>query len=402
MTEPQQPEPRIGETRAYWTHKVDSFPGPVAQFRMAQLIDLDDRLYETARVVYRFMLGWYHDGHGDALISQRHVAKVMKQRAPEGATVPSRNAVQRAILALMEAGWVVRSFQGRGRGRGASRYVPVANVLDLAAQGKFPELAHANGPVELARSIGPHVAHANGPVEAELAHANGPKTHIHDPRTDAGTCIVKPVSAATGDGAEGAAPGVGFDDAFLAYGNLGTYTTALAAWGEIDFGRHPVEHIIARAKSWKDSARQGAKRMPFEKWLRQKRYVEADRRTRPAPAPTEPPIPANDNHPAEEFALPPKPIVTHRGRIDSAEIINEERGSAIRMTIAGRAVEVHYEHADSEVQRKGQAELSTLSDIAGAQIERPEQLVGLSVRWEEMSNGTRRWAPGDSEMRTRA
>src|SRR5688572_25826624 len=128
-------QPNVGESPLFWTHKVDAFPSPVAQFRMAQLIDFDDRLYETARIVYRFLVGWYHDEHGDALLSQRHVAKVMKQRAPEGSVVPSRNAVQRAIIALMDTGWVVRTFQGRGKGKGASRYVPVINALELAAQG---------------------------------------------------------------------------------------------------------------------------------------------------------------------------------------------------------------------------------------------------------------------------
>ena len=189
MTE-KQLELKVGEDRRYWTHKVKPFPEPVAQFRMAQLIDFDDRLYETARVVYRFLVGWYHHDHGDALLSQRHVAKVMKQRAPDGASVPSRNAVQRAILALLETGWVVRTAKGRGRKKTASRYIPVINVLELAEQGKFPELAHAIGPdeddAELAHANGPvssELAHDNGPVDAKLAHAIGPKTLLPDPTT---------------------------------------------------------------------------------------------------------------------------------------------------------------------------------------------------------------------------
>src|SRR5690606_39465258 len=68
--------------------------------------------------------------------------------SPEGAVVLSRSAVNRAILALMETGWVVRTFKGRGKGKGASRYVPVLNVLELAAHGKFPEPSHSIGTVE--------------------------------------------------------------------------------------------------------------------------------------------------------------------------------------------------------------------------------------------------------------
>ncbi|MER8913730.1 hypothetical protein NKI32_07810 [Mesorhizobium sp. M0761] len=282
-----KPEQKIGESRAYWTHKVDAFPSPVAQFRMAQLIDLDNRLYETARIVYRFLVGWYHDEHGDALLSQRHVAKAMKQRAPEGATVPSRNAVQRAIIALMDTGWVVRTFQGRGKGKGASRYVPVVNVLDLAAQGRFPELAHANGPVDIqdepAHANGPPVAHATGPVDAEPAHATGPKTLLPDPLRDAGkvgrvsTAPSAPPAACLSAATAGT---VGFEKVWLAYGKLGNKTSAREAFAVIV--NPNVEHIAARAASWAASAKPGTKRLPLQKWLAAEKYDEADRMVTPA------------------------------------------------------------------------------------------------------------------------
>ncbi|TIV73082.1 MAG: hypothetical protein E5V89_02245, partial [Mesorhizobium sp.] len=268
-----QPE-AIASSRAYWTHKVDAFPGPVAQFRMAQLIDLDERLYETARIVYRFLVGWYHDDHGDALLSQRHVAKVMKQRAPEGAAVPSRNAVQRAIIALMETGWVVRTFQGRGKGKGASRYVPVVNVLELAAQGKFPEPAHSNGPVdgqdELAHDNGPLVAHATGPVDSELAQFGGPKTRLPDPPKGAGTGSINDVSPAGGPAAVAPAAAEGFERIWKAYGKLGNKTAAREAFAAIV--NSDVEHIVARATSWAASAKPGQKRMPLERWHASEKY----------------------------------------------------------------------------------------------------------------------------------
>jgi len=270
---------KIGESRAYWTHNVKTFPEPVAQFRMAQLIDFDDRLYETARVVYRFMVGWYHGGHGDALLSQRYVAKVMKQRAPAGAMVPSRNAVQRAIIALMDTGWVVRTFQGRGKGKGASRYVPVLNVLELAAQGKFPKPAHATGPVEPAHANGPLVARTNGPVDGEPAHVGGPKTLIHDPRKDAGTSISSTVSAAPpADGLTATAAAAGFERIWVVYGKLGSKKASRAAFEAIE--NPDVELIVERAASWAASAKPGQRRMPLEKWLAQEKWDEADRKTK--------------------------------------------------------------------------------------------------------------------------
>lgn len=271
MTKPQAE--KTGETPTYWTHGVDAYPSPVAQFRMAQLIDFDDRLYETARLVYRFMVGWYHDGHGDALLSQRHVAKVMKQRAPAGAAVPSRNAVQRAIIALMETGWVVRSYQGRGKGKGASRYVPVFNVLDLAAQGKFPEPAHNTGPVEPAHANGPLVARANGPVDAEPARVDGPKTLLPDPVTKTRVQVDIDNSVPVAGGPLAAAPD-GFERLFSAYDHSDSdKRRARIAFNDIDPNAAELERMISAAASWKSTAT--GKRMSLERWLTEKRWLSA-------------------------------------------------------------------------------------------------------------------------------
>jgi hypothetical protein len=209
---------------------------------MAQLVDYDDRLYETARVVYRFMVGWYHDDHGDALLSQRHVAKVMKQRSPDGATVPSRNAVQRAIIALLETGWVVRSFQGRGKGRGASRYIPVVNVLELAAQGKFPEPAHSNGPVE-------------------LAHNNGTGKEDND-------CLA-PMAGLTA----AMAPQGGIDELYAVYGVRKEFAAAKVAYEQLAPSQKLHAEMVASAKAWRTAAG-GIERMHLARWIREERFRE--------------------------------------------------------------------------------------------------------------------------------
>lgn len=276
---------KTAESRAYWTHGVDAFPGPVAQFRMAQLIDLDDRLYENARVVYRFLIGWYHDGHGDALLSMRHVSKVMRARAPDGVAVLSHSVVQRAVSALLDTGWVVRTHKGRGKGKGASRFMPVLNVLELAGQGKFPEPSHSGGTVdgtaELSRSNGTVVSRTNGTVEPELSRSNGPKTQLLDPVIEPGTGNCNDVAGAAA--ADGLAPTAraGFERIWVAYDRLGNKAAARAEFD--DLVNPDVDHIADRAASWAASARPGQKRMPLEKWLAAEKYDEADRRVEPKP-----------------------------------------------------------------------------------------------------------------------
>lgn len=344
------PEANIGESRSYWTHNVDAFPSPVAQFRMAQLVDFDSRLYDTARTVYRFMVGWYMDDKGDALLSQRHVAKVMKQRAPEGAIIPSRNAVQRAILALMETGWVVRTFAGRGRSKASrSRYVPVANVLELASQGKFPVVAHANGPVEgsdeLAHANGPQLAHANGPINAKPAHMAGHQTLLRDPGTDPGTSNSNAVAGPHAAGGLAPPTAAGFEKVWLAYGKLGSKSAAREAWAAIP--DPDVDHIIARAQSWAASARPGQKRMPLERWLALEKFDEADRRVEPKPKrmpKTAFPKAANSNQPVR--------VVGGRTNLGTGEHLAEIIG------------------ADYADQPNGAAEIKVMLKLAGNGEER--------------------------------
>ncbi|UFW82872.1 hypothetical protein BjapCC829_23065 [Bradyrhizobium barranii] len=274
-------QPKIADTPAYWTHKIGDPTGPVAIGRMSQLVDFDPRLSETARLVYRFLINWYHHEHGDALLSQRHVATVMKKRAPDGAECPSRSAVSRAIILLLETGWVARTYRGRGRNKSASRYIPVFNVLDLAEQGRFPELAQQvgqfddpqNRPTKRA-TTGP----SGGPVHASTGPAGGPKTHIPDPGTDPRTGMYK-VSASGPDAEAPAVAGIGFERIWRAYGRYGNKQASKQAFEAI--ASPDVDHIASRATAWAASAKSGQRRMPLEKWLAAEKYDEADRSVRP-------------------------------------------------------------------------------------------------------------------------
>ena len=95
-----------GRSPAYWMHNIKPFPDPVTQFRMAQLVDFDGRLNEPARVVYRFIIGWYMDRYGDALASVRTIEETMRGRLPIGKS-PSRSAIDRSLKLLIKHGWLV-------------------------------------------------------------------------------------------------------------------------------------------------------------------------------------------------------------------------------------------------------------------------------------------------------
>jgi hypothetical protein len=376
MTPAAQPE-TIGESQKYWTHGVETFPSPVAQFRMAQLVDFDDRLYETARVVYRFMVGWYHEGYGDALLSQRHVARVMKQRAPAGASVPSRNAVQRAIITLMDTGWVVRSFQGRGKGKGASRYVPVMNVLELAAQGKFPEPAHATGPVELAHHNGPVVAHHNGPVDDEPAHATGPKTLLPDsagePKTGKEDIDFAPPAPAL---AGGAAAKEGYDDLYAAYGVRAEYAAGRIEYEKLAPSADLHAEMVQAAKAWRDAAGDIA-RMHLARWIRERRFLEDPKErkaksAKPEPAAaSEPPEPGNDNTPDFMRGSPKLwPVGRHYGEFVEGEVVRQGGDTEVRMTFRrddGKLL-LHHFYIDAFIksfQDEGQAFFRGILDALG-------------------------------------
>jgi hypothetical protein len=285
-------------TRAYWIHKVDNMTGPVAQFRMAQLIDYDRRLTDPARTVYRFLIGWYmHAKHGDALASVRHIVTTMRGRAPDGARHLSRSAVQRAIILLIECGWLVRTHVGKGRG--GSRYVPVLNVLELASQGTLPDAEGRSVPdhrdtteISVAsHSTGTALSHSTGTLGAIASQITGTKTLLLDPSTDGATEREIDPAAPTAPDAAGLAPASPvtavedadakptFESLWRTYGpeKRGGKPEARAAWKalppEIDRAA-----VIASAAAWRESwvAQNNPKagRYTLVKWLSGERYEQ--------------------------------------------------------------------------------------------------------------------------------
>jgi hypothetical protein len=279
MAPAPQPEIKISETPAYWVHEVENYPSPVAQFRMAQLVDYDLRLTDPARTVYRFMIGWYMRDIGDALASVRHIVRVMRGRAPEGARHLSRSAVQRAVTLLIETGWLVRVFTGKGRA--GSRYVPVVNVLELAAQGTLPMAEidsvpphrDTNAASVASHSTGTHVSHSTGTLSDLASRPTGTKTLLHDTGTKTRVhVVIDNNSAPVAAGLSAAAPDAGFERLVAAYDKPGdNLAKARAVFDDIDPDARELERMVRAAESWKRTAT--GKRMSLERWLREKRWL---------------------------------------------------------------------------------------------------------------------------------
>ncbi|MGO4508185.1 hypothetical protein BjapCC829_26680 [Bradyrhizobium barranii] len=356
---------------------------------MAQLVDYDLRLTDPARTVYRFMIGWYmHAKHGDALASVRHIVKTMRGRAPDGARHLSRSAVQRAIVLLIECGWLVRTYTGKGRG--GSRYVPVLNVLELAAQGTLPlSVPDHRDATEISlasHSTGTVVSHSTGTQSEIASQITGTKTLLLDPATDGSTereiDPAAPTAPPLADGlAATAAGGTAVDERtgtpadtrptfealWRAYAHAKGKKEAKAAWdalpAEVD---RPA--VIQAAAAWKASwAAQGkpnAPRYTLARWLKDERYDED------APRGFQKAERSKAKSNATKPAKPRQPAPPITARVTSSALVEVGSGSELHFTATDEAGIQHQhvitlEHPDAETQFAGQKQLAKLVHAAG-------------------------------------
>lgn len=400
-------------TRAYWTYKVDSMTGPVAQFRMAQLVDYDLRLTDPARTVYRFMIGWYmHAKYGDALASVRHIVKTMRDRAPDGARHLSRSAVQRAIMLLIKCGWLVRTHTGKGRG--GSRYVPVLNVLELAAQGTLPisvpDHRDATEIPLVSHSTGTAVSHSTGTQSDLASHVTGTKTLLLDPPTDgstereidpatptappladglaataAGGTAVEERARSHADDIQAAQAKLTFELCYRTYDYAKGKKEARAAWdalpAEVDRAA-VIKAAAAWQASWEAQGKPDAPRKHLATWLREERYDEdaptgyqpkekAKAKSGPQKS-ANPAEPVSQKSDARATAKPAKrqPAAPITARVTASEVVKVEGLSELLFTATDEAGVEHehvitLEHPDMETQFEGQRQLAKLVHAAG-------------------------------------
>lgn len=81
----------------------------------------DRRVGRKHMLVYGFILDWWHRRYGDALASVRHIVSELKTRDPNARGLYMGD-VHSALADLVEWGYLT---QEKGKGRRASRYVPV-------------------------------------------------------------------------------------------------------------------------------------------------------------------------------------------------------------------------------------------------------------------------------------
>lgn len=161
--------------------------------------------------------------------------------------------------ALMDTGWVVRTFQGRGKGKGASRYVPVINVLELATQGKFPHRPTIPGQL-MSRMNRPTPMGHQRPTPMGQLMPNRPTipgqrlSYLSRGQTRGTSKGTIEVSATLWGWPCGRRCG-GFKKVWATYRKLGSKKAAEAAFAAII--DPDVDHITARAGSWAASAKPG-------------------------------------------------------------------------------------------------------------------------------------------------
>jgi DNA-binding transcriptional ArsR family regulator len=148
-------------SRAYWTHGVVGPYTLKAEQRLGVLVGLDRRLTPAAGVVFRFLISWDMEAHGNALASVDFISAALKAQDPAGLGLSS-SAVGAALKLLRETGWITQTLRGTGP-KNASRYEPAWEALTLASRGAFPSIV-ANRPevvdsTEPSRGSGTRLTH---------------------------------------------------------------------------------------------------------------------------------------------------------------------------------------------------------------------------------------------------
>ncbi|RWN72283.1 MAG: hypothetical protein EOS04_35695 [Mesorhizobium sp.] len=266
---------------SYWTKDVDDPHGLLAKSKLSVLMQHDTEASRRDRILWDFHLGWSNaEYEHTSLASVRLIHEVLTDRSPTGKSPLSQRHINEGNRALCKRGYITEI--DKGAGRNASRFSINWDLLTEASEGRFPPSVspevNANGlnlsvSPEVHASVSPEV-HANTiPVSPE-----GYEDLFTSTRLKTGLEVNGNEVSAAADAPAAVAPGAaaGFDKCWCSYGKYGSKVASKAAWANIQ--NPDVDHIAERAASWCASAKPGQKRMPFEKWLAEERYDEADRK----------------------------------------------------------------------------------------------------------------------------
>lgn len=261
-------------SRDYWTHGVSAPYTLKAEQRLDVLVGFDRRLSHAARMVFRFLLSWDMESHGNALASARFISAALKAQDPSGAGLP-RSTVNDAINLLCDTGWITQINRGTGP-KNASRYQPAWDALAQASRGEFPSIV-ANRPVSPDASEPSGFPGRYRPISPDASTENRPVSPDKDSLTrradkTARTCSynIPPASPA----AEGGVL-AGFSLLAATYDKAGdNLAKARKEFDAIAPDEAEQARMVKAAASWKATAK--GRRMTLAKWIAQRRWMTTE------------------------------------------------------------------------------------------------------------------------------
>lgn len=388
-----------------WTAKPESLE---AKFKLMCRLPYDPRVRRRHVLVFGFIIDWYHSKYGDALASVRHVHRMVQERDPAGKGLYI-GEIHGALADLVSWGYL---SQDKGKGRRASRYIPMWTVLE-------PSVQESPNATDNVRSVleSPNTSVLNSPnatgcsVLKSLNEDPSTMTRSLDPGTwmDELDCAAPtaPLSAGlTPADAEAAQeesdtvpndPAKWFDHLYGVYGVRKGKAAARRAFDKIAPDRPAFIAMVAAAREWR-SAAGGIDRKWLATWLTDECFDEepsGPRTDRPAKA--KPTSPAKPRKPASPF-----PFGETRLTITHAHEVKGETFERVVLTLTdndGKEIEhsVFNQHHREETQIAGQKELDQIVPAAGFYFGPPdnvEELIGRTVVAVVDDHGLT-WCPPD-------
>lgn len=300
-----------------WTAKPESLE---AKFKLMCRLPYDPRVRRRHILVFGFIIDWYHSKYGDALASVRHVHRMVQERDPAGKGLYI-GEIHGALADLVSWGYL---SQDKGKGRRASRYIPIWTVLEPSVQ----ESPNANDNV---RSVlnSPNISVLNPPnatgcsVLKSLNEDPSTLTRVKDPGTgmDELDCAAPtaPLSAglspADAEAAQEESDTVPvdrakwFDHLYGVYGVRKGKAAARRAFDKIAPDHPTFIAMVAAAREWR-SAAGGIDRKWLATWLTDECFDEE-----PSGPRAEKPAKTRASKPASSGPLP----IKHFMIVDFAE-----------------------------------------------------------------------------------
>lgn len=349
MAEPKEPR----------TAKPESLE---AKFKLLALLPYDKRAKRKHSLVFGFILDWYHSRYGDALASVRHVAAIVKERDPAGVGLYIGD-VHAALTDLVAWGYLTQEI---GKGRKASRYVPVWAKLDSVRE--IPNTTdHEICVRENQNTSVREIPNTNGDSVRESPNQDpSTSTRVTDPETRKDEVDCAPPA----DGlAATAVTQEGFDELYATYAVKKSKADARRAYDKLAPDADLHARMMTAAVAWRRTAGDTVERMHLRRWIEEERYDEEPNGARQ---------PVEKKAKAAEPVMPAKPakadVAFHPTRevmtILEASISKEGASTWIDLVLraddgTGDDVSICLEASNADLQSKGQRQLEQIISASG-------------------------------------